>query len=104
MWRCGFKKKRVKVLQVLNSCYSQLPNNNWHYYLVDTQPIEPAPGWQEQYVLHIDSYSKLRYGVEGTSMWIKITILIYCIICRAGLDQCDEDASHSGAIAVQLQL
>lgn len=48
----------------------------------DTQPIEPAPGSQEQYVLHIDSYSKLR----------------------AGLDQYDEDASHSGAIAVQLQL
>ena len=42
------------------SCYSKLPNNNWHYYFVDTQQIEPGPGWQEQYVLHIDSYNKLR--------------------------------------------
>ena len=37
-----------------------IPNNNRHYYFLDTQPIEPAPGWQEHYVLCIDSYNKLR--------------------------------------------
>lgn len=99
------RRKESKYFRYLTVAILNYPTIIRTITLLDTQPIEPAPGWQEQYVLHIDSYSKHRYGVEGTRMWIKITILIYCIIiCRAGLDQCDEDASHSGAITVQLQL
>ena len=54
----GTYSKCVVIFNYIN--YMYIPNNNCHYYVLDTQPIEPAPGWQEHYVLCIDSYNKLR--------------------------------------------